>query len=514
MPTAKGLHVTDRRPQPPVAGAVLRAPVPAAPPSAPAAGEAPPTAAPVPSAAPASAPLAGDSAKRAAASAPLLQGRRVGTQSAAATANAEADATETPIAKRRAAARKLAQERDQQAAAAQARKPEAAPIERRRVIEPPVEIRQRRWGLVHPGQVIAAEAAVVGAAVSLRSPLSVLIPIAIASLLVLAVCFVRIDGRWLYEWVGTGLRYLARSRSTALTASTPGSEIASAVSHGGALKRIEVDGAPVAVLTDSTGFTAILEVVPDQPDAVGGGRELPSLSEMLPHNEPGEVPVSVQVVTHTVPAPSIAAVDDAAANSYRELSGGTVPARRRTWICVQAMHSPEVLSASTMEKALINAVRRVERRVRKQGFRPRLRNVRETAADLLMLIRVDAAALGNGVALRESWGTWSAGSVRHVTYRVSEWPALAHRERAAALVDGLEALAATALTTSIAGRRTGEHVDVEAVIRFTVDSDSAVDGVDHGLSEALRGSGAAMRRLDGAHRFGVGATLPTGGFAV
>lgn len=510
--------MTDRPTSAPNTGAVLRAPVssaaaPAGEPSV-AAPTAPKTAvrpsAPIPASTPAPAPA---TTRRAGAD--VLQGRRAGSAAnAQSRATADADATSTPIARRRAAARQAALEQERAAAAAKERaaKPIAAPAERKRVIEPPVDIRQRRWGPVHPGQIVAAEAAVLGAAAASRSQVGVLIPVAAASLLVLLACFARIDGRWLYEWLGTGLRYLLRRRESTLGGQEPARELVRSIAHGGDLKRIEVDGAPVAVLTDSTGFTAILEVAPDA-SASGGSRVLPPLSELLPHNEPGDVPISVQVITHMVPAPSLAAADDAAANSYRELSGGAVPARRRTWVCVQAMHSADVISAKTIEAALINAVRRIERRMRKSGFRPRIRNVRDTAADLLTLIRAEPAQLAEGVRLREAWRTWDAGAVSHVTYRISEWPALAHRGGAAALIKGIDTVPVIALTTSLAGRRVGEYVDVEAVVRFTANGATGVAAVEKYLRELLRGSGADLQRLDGAHRFGVGATLPMGGFA-
>ena len=66
----------------------------------------------------------------------------------------------------------------------------------------------------------------------------------------------------------------------------------------------------------------------------------------------------------------------------------------------------------------------------------------------------------------------------------------------------------------LAGRRVGDYVDVEAVLRFTTSDEAGMKSIDSALRELLRGSGADVQRLDGAHRFGVGATLPTGGFAV
>lgn len=504
------------RQQPPNPGAALRAPVPAGDPETPSRDEQPPTLAG--ETAPSTPAVTRGAPERAGMiSAQPLQGRRAGTTSATATAAAaEAATASSPIARRRAAAREAAQERDKQQAAAAEKvvPPAAAPGDEQRVIEPPVEIRQRRWGMVHAGQVIAAEVAVVGAVAVSRSSLSVLLPVAVASLVVLAVCFVRIDGRWLYEWLATAARYLTRRRVSTLDETLPGSAVVASVTHGGALRRLDVDGAGVAVLTDSTGFTAILEVVPDGAGDLSAERALPPLSELLPHNEPGDVPISVQLITHTVPAPNVAAADDAAANSYRELSGGQIPARRRTWICVQAMLSPEIMSQVTVEKALLNAVRRVERRMRESGFRSRLRNVRETVADLLMLVRVDAADLAVSPTLRESWRQWQAAEVTHVTYRVSKWPALAQRETAGALIAGIDSVPALARTSSLAGRRNGEYVDVEAVLRFTMPDETGLSAVDDGLRRVLVGSGADLQRMDGAHRFGVGATLPTGGFAV
>uniref|UniRef100_UPI001E5B86A5 type VII secretion protein EccE n=1 Tax=Cumulibacter manganitolerans TaxID=1884992 RepID=UPI001E5B86A5 len=389
-----------------------------------------------------------------------------------------------------------------------------AMAERRRIVEPPVEIRQRRWGGLHPGQVVAAEAAVVAAAAGSRSPWPVLLPVVLATAAVLACCFVRLRGRWLYEWLGTALRYLVRTRAGTLDEQRPVDGVLAATTHGGALRRLEIDGAEVAVLTDSTGYTAVLEVVPDGADPAGGQRLLPPLGELLPHNEPGDVPISVQVVTHTVPAPSVAAADDAAAHSYRELGGGQIPSRRRTWLCVQAMHSAEVPTPRAVEQALINAVRRIQRRMRKSGFRPRVRSVRETAADLLGLVRVDPGQPADGPAVRERWGRWTAGRATHVTYRVSGWPALADRAAAGPLIDGIDSVPATSRTSSLAGRRVGELVDVEAVLRFTTAEGAGQRAVDDALGALLRGSGAVLQRLDGDHRFGVGATLPTGGFAV
>ncbi|WP_134323879.1 type VII secretion protein EccE [Cumulibacter soli] len=500
--------MTDRQQQAP--DAVLRAPRPAAEPVA-APNEARSDSAAQRPAKTTPVPAAGrqESSQR-----EVIQGRRAEVNTATAPASASAAAT-SPIARRREAAQRSSRElAEQQAIAAAAKKaaPPADPQDDQRVIEPPVEIRQRRFGTVHAGQVMAAEGAIVAVAAVSRSSMVTLLSVAAVSLIALAICFVRIDGRWLYEWLGTALRYLARRRVTALEPASPGSAIVSAVAHGGALRSLDVDGRGVAVLTDSTGFTAVLEVVPSDRADLSSERSLPSLAELLPHNEAGDVPISVQLITHVVPAPNVAALDDAAANSYRELSGGTIPARRRTWVCVQAMFSADVPSPATVEQSLLNAVRRVERRMRKAGFRPRTRTVREAAEDLATLIRMDPTQPTG--TLRESWRQWQADTAMHVTYGVREWPALSERETASALIEGIESVPALASTTSLAGRRVGDCVDVEAVIRFTVREDSTQEAVDGGLQRVLGQSGADLRRLDGAHRFGVGATLPTGGFAV
>lgn len=381
------------------------------------------------------------------------------------------------------------------------------------------------------GQVVSWELAVLAVILVYRERLTILLPAAAVALSLLALTTIRHQGRWLYQWLGLWLRYRTRRRRRAITDAEDAAPediarvLLTAVVRGAEIIPVEVDERDVALISHAGGLTAVLEVTPlDAGHVVEPSQLLPPLPALLPSAEIGEPVISVQIIIQSIPAPNFFGLGDSASISYRELAGGIVPATRGCWLALQAQHIAEEYTATDLQESVIRAVNRMQRRLRKSGLRARLLNRDEIVAELLSLARVDPHDLpANGAsrrgrrlampAMEESWRTWSAGPQAHTTFRLLEWPDLAvsaGRE----FMDGLVASPTLATTVTVAARRRvpTDDVELEAAVRVTLPGNGAVDLATEEMRILLALAGGQIERMDGEQVFGVGATLPLGGF--
>lgn len=384
---------------------------------------------------------------------------------------------------------------------------------------------------IRAGQIVAWELAILAVALVYRERLSILIPVAIGALLLVAVTALRRHGHWLYQWLGLWLRYQTRHRRRRITGGDDGAadEVARAlltgVVRGAEIVPVEIDEIGVALISHVGGLSAVLEVAPvDAGHVVEPSQILPPLPALLPNAEIGEPMISVQVIIQSIPAPNFLGLANSAAISYRELAGGVVPATRGCWLAVQAQHIAEDYTAKDLQESVIRAVKRLQRRLRKSGLRARLLNREEVATELLSLARVEARETSlpersrrgkelTTPAVQESWRTWSAGPQLHTTFRLLDWPDLADpggRE----LLDRLVHIPTLATTVTVAARRraAAEDVELEAAIRVTLPDRGAVESSTKDVQAILEVVGGRAERMDGEQVFGVAATLPLGGF--
>ncbi|MGY6757033.1 hypothetical protein [Klenkia terrae] len=402
------------------------------------------------------------------------------------------------------------------AAAAQARaraaadgEPVAAPgtVRRRPTPEDPRPRRRTRTGRLRAGQVVAVEIALVAAVAAHRQPWPVLVPVAVAVVAVLALSLTRWSGRWGYEWAGLRLRHGLRRRRRTLPAQAPAPRLAEAVLDavvdGGWLDQLDLDGVPAALWVHDGGLSVAVEVTStgDRP-YLARTVVLPPVTALLPAADEGGTRFTLQVLEQVHPA---GVGEGPAALSYRELTGGRVPAVSRCWVAVQVLRGADDEDPA-LRTDLANAARRVVRRLRKAGLRAVPLAPEDAVTGVLGLL---GDQVGPAPAVHERWSSWSAGGHRCVTSaldlpadRVSELPAAVAELRERTLAAG------TATMLAVAARRGDDgFVDTQVTLRTVVP--------DGGTGpEVLAGAVGAgvLRRLDGRQRAGVAATLPLGGF--
>ena len=118
-------------------------------------------------------------------------------------------------------------------------------------------------------------------------------PVTVAALLVavllVASAWVRFRGRWLFEWLATAAGHLTRRRALAGPAGPR--ELLDLVAPGTVVRSTELPGGPAAVLEDTGGMVALLELG-DPGDLLGDApRVVPAPSALLPPTGP-DVPAA------------------------------------------------------------------------------------------------------------------------------------------------------------------------------------------------------------------------------
>ena len=388
---------------------------------------------------------------------------------------------------------------------------EAAAAARARELRPADQKPVDRLLGIHALQIVAAETAVISAVATHRHELEVFLPVLVVALLVLVLAFVRYRGRWLYQWLFLRIRFWTRrrTRSTARDQApfTP-------FTRGARLGRLEIDDDRIGVLRHQGGFTAVIEpVYADRAGRTAGSGTLPPLGDLLPAPNETSPPVTLQVLVHTIPAPGQLTSEDAAATSYAELAGGAVPGQRRVLIAVQVQHAAGTFLPEDLDSTLLNAVRRLRRKLARAGFEVNLLTREDLSREFADVARgALSAGADEAPTVCEEWRGWRAGSARHVTYRIVGWPNLAD-ETGARLVEYISRAPSLDTTVSIAARNVDGLIRIEATVRLQSQNGSSSDAVRPTLAEVVERCGATLERLDGRHGFGMSASVPLGGFA-
>jgi type VII secretion protein EccE len=227
--------------------------------------------------------------------------------------------------------------------------------------------------------------------------------------------------------------------------------------------------------------------------------------------------VAVQVVTHTVVAPSLDLQPALpAAYSYRELlqrfGSVPIPADRLTWVAVRLdAHALAEAGAESAEQAgpvVAALLRRLAKTLRRAGTgvrildRDGLLTALERSCDLQRAD--DAAPLPQP---REEWSVWHSGGLAHRTYWVRDWPTVAE---AGALVDWLAAAPASLTSVAFVVVPGGETADVRCLVRVAAPP-AQLGEVCEAVDRGARLAHARLFALDGEHGPAVYASAPTGG---
>ncbi|WP_203928909.1 type VII secretion protein EccE [Virgisporangium ochraceum] len=335
-------------------------------------------------------------------------------------------------------------------------------------------------------------------------------------------------GRWLYQWWALRTAHLCRRRSftapvpeAGRPAGDPRRALLDFAAPGTVLSDAEIEGdGTVGVLAHPAGLTSVIEIQADDRTLYAARHTtLPALLSLLPAGDDDPLPTTLQVLVHAEPA---AAGTGVAAESYRALTDGRVPAMRRCWLAVQVPRTPEFFDDAALEPALLNAVRRVRRRLRKEDLTAEILGSAGVLAVAALVARLPALPSGDGGVYgsqargpelgpelgREGWDGWYSGGLAHTSYRVTRWPTAPWT-----IDDAVLGLPGTAVTASLAvvrdpARVRPGEVGVVAVVRVTAPAAPREAGAR--LVAQVTAAGGVVEQLDGRQRAGLAATLPLG----
>ncbi|MBB2941766.1 type VII secretion protein EccE [Actinoplanes lutulentus] len=241
------------------------------------------------------------------------------------------------------------------------------------------------------------------------------------------------------------------------------------------------------------------------------------VSTMTATGQPG---VILELVTHTVPAPSTDLPPASPAGaSYRQLLGSApIPSHRESSISVRLDakalaesvldHTADLNSAAALTAAL---TRKTATALRRLGIPGRVLDAEELLELLARSCDVEPASLADGPGVDEGWTHWRSGRLVHRTYWLETWP------NSVTEIGPLFAWAATApaaqTTVALILDPKGDDVAVRAFIRLATRPDTDLDALDRVLLEGVRRAGGELRPLDGEQGPATYATAPTGGGA-
>lgn len=364
----------------------------------------------------------------------------------------------------------------------------------------PLQPRHRRPFGIRASQIVATEAALALVVATLGHGPLLLTGAALVAVVLTVTAWLRFRHRWLFEWIFIGVRYLGRDRQMAgadgvrrmLTLAAPDAQ----------LSAVELAGDTAAVIADTHGLTALLELgeatelLADTPDT------FPSPVSLLPAAGPDLPPVRFQLVISGAPAPTLRAGAGLAATSYRQLTDGRLLAHTRAVLAVRVCRA-DGWSEEELHRALASLVRKIRRRL---GVRP----ARPLGVDAALRVLGELAHFDGAQPVRESWHAVTLGGLAQATFRLRRWPDL-NSESARQLVPRLLGLPAVATTVAIsAGPRIDgtDMVAVDLAVRVAAADAPGLGTATQALRQVLGSMGATIRRLDGEHMSGLAATLP------
>nr|WP_242624917.1 type VII secretion protein EccE [Krasilnikovia cinnamomea] len=348
------------------------------------------------------------------------------------------------------------------------------------------------------GSQLAAVAVLIGAA---HGPITLAAGAALAVVL-LAVIWLRLRGRWAFEWLSIALRYGGRRHVVAVDASS--TALLEFTAPGTRVEHADLAGDPAALFVDAHGLTAVLELG----DPAGLLAEelpaLPSPGSLLPPAGADHPPCRIQLVLTGVPAPTLRAGGGTPANSYRQLTEGRLLGHSRALLAVRVLHA-EGWSPADLRQALSGLVRKLPKRLGPIPVRP----LGEAAAARVIAELAHDDGVGSA---QESWSGLQIGGLSQATFRLHRWPDL-RQETARRLVSRMLSLPAAATTVAVSAGPRGPldaAATTDLTLRLAAPDPSALGVVTQALRKVLSTERAQASRLDGEHLDGFTATLPLG----
>ncbi|HEY0002493.1 MAG TPA: type VII secretion protein EccE [Actinoplanes sp.] len=371
--------------------------------------------------------------------------------------------------------------------------------------------RGRLFGL-RAGQLVATQVAAVALLIGAINGTVAFAAGAAVALAVLALAWLRLRGRWVFQWLAVAMRFTGRRHSAAVGATSTGAATAGAahaallefVAPGSRVHQADLAGDPAAVIADSGGLTAVLELGDPAGLLAEEVPELPSPAALLPSAGAEQPPVLIQLLLSGAPSPAVRAGAGIPANSYRQLTEGRLLGHGRALLAVRVLRA-EGWSDEELHRSLSGLVRKLVRRLAAVPARP----LGEAAA-----VRVIAeAAHDDGAAPAvESWPGLRIGGLAQATYRLRRWPDL-QAETARRLVARMLTLPAAATTVSLTAGPRPAHgpTPLDLTVRLAAPEPAALGVAGQALRKLVAAERASIGRLDGEHLPGLAATLPLGG---
>lgn len=350
------------------------------------------------------------------------------------------------------------------------------------------------------GTQVAAVALLIGAANGTVGLAAAVVPAA----LIMVFTWLRMRGRWAFEWFGILLRF-GRRRHHA-----PGGDAARSLlefaAPGSLVEQADMAGDPAAIIVDGFGCTAILELGDPAGLLAEETTELPAPSTLLPPAGPEQPPVVIQLLFSGAPAPAVRASAGTPANSYRQLTEGRLLGHSRALLAVRVLRA-EGWSEEELRRSLGGLVRKLVRRLAGVPARP----LGEAAA---MRVLLELAHHDGAGSAEEMWPALRLGGLAQATFRLRRWPDL-RNETARRLVPRMLTMPATATTVAVVAGPRPVHgpTPVELTVRLAAPDLGALGMATQALRKVVSTERAQIRKLDGEHLLGLAATLPLGGTA-
>lgn len=349
--------------------------------------------------------------------------------------------------------------------------------------EPVPARRSGRFGGIGVAQIVCWQLVLVALVLVAGRPWPLAAAVVTAAVVVLALTAVRIRGRWLYAWLGSASGYLTRDRDRDLrNTGEAGRALLRLLSPEATGTAGEIGDETVFMVSRADGITAVL-----QPKSAARELPMPSPATLLPPAREQASDAAAQVIHHV---------------------GADRSRPPRGWVALQALRTVDVHRDADVGQALGNTVRRVRRRLRRDGLPVRALAENEVLGVLASLAHVTAGR----ARIREDWRYWHSGPICQATFRLDGWDALSPVLSADLSRRLLAAAPGCAVTLSVTARRSAAETEshVSASIRIAAAGAQAVEHAVRDLELAARRGGLALDRLDGRHAKGVAATLPLG----
>ncbi|MFD9959386.1 type VII secretion protein EccE [Amycolatopsis sp. NPDC058986] len=331
-------------------------------------------------------------------------------------------------------------------------------------------------------QLVSWQLVLVALVLALGRPWPVLAAVVVLAAIVVTLTAVRFRGRWLYAWLAVGSGYLLRDRVRDLRSESEAGRALLRLISPEAAGSTDEDGA--FLLSRAAGITAVLQPKSAVRDLT---KAMPAPESLLPPPHEQAQAIAAQVVHHA------------------GISRDRPP---RVWVTLQALRTVDVHHDADVRRTLRNALRRVQRQLRRAGLPARALAEHEVLGTLASLAHVTA---GRG-QVREDWRGWHSGPVTQATFRLDGWAELSPAVAPQMVRWLLAAVPQAAVTVAVTAHRpAGAAVArTDAAVRIAATGSPALEHAARELARLAGEWGLGMERLDGRHAWGMGATLPIG----